>query len=117
MGDGMKRSWDVGVVGGGPAGLAAAIALQLRGLRIIVVDGRLPPIDKACGEGLMPDSLAAISALGIEVPTELGRRFMGIRFIDGSVTADGDFSSGYGLGLRRILLHERMASRAEACGV
>src|SRR5260221_10070000 len=55
----MTAIWDVGVVGGGPAGLAAAIALQLRGFRVFVAAGMRPPIDKACGEGLMPDSVAA----------------------------------------------------------
>jgi len=113
----MSDGWDVGIVGGGPAGLAAAIALQLRGLRVVVADGMEPPIDKACGEGLMPDSVAAIERLGIRIPAELGRRFEGIRFVEGTNSADGDFSTGYGLGLRRTVLHERMAARAESCGV
>ena len=48
---------DVFILGGGPAGLAAAIAARRRGLRVILADAERPPIDKACGEGLMPDSL------------------------------------------------------------
>ena len=51
---------DVFIAGGGPAGLACAIAASLRGLTVQVVDGLKPPIDKACGEGLMPDTLAAL---------------------------------------------------------
>jgi flavin-dependent dehydrogenase len=113
----MRRSWDVAVAGGGPAGLAAAISLQLRGLRVVLADGMRPPIDKACGEGLMPDTIAAIERLGVEFPPGLGRRFEGIRFIEGATAAEGDFSSGYGLGLRRVVLQEKMAARAEACGV
>jgi flavin-dependent dehydrogenase len=109
--------WDVAIVGGGPAGLAAAIALQLRGLRVVLADGMRPPIDKACGEGLMPDSVAALRRLGVELPVEAGSRFIGIRFVGKQQRADGDFCCGYGLGLRRTVLHERMAARAEACGV
>jgi 2-polyprenyl-6-methoxyphenol hydroxylase-like FAD-dependent oxidoreductase len=76
-----------------------------------------PPIDKACGEGLMPDSVRALQDLGVTIPAERGRRFSGIRFIENGVAADGDFSSGYGLGLRRVILHEEMATRAAACSV
>jgi 2-polyprenyl-6-methoxyphenol hydroxylase-like FAD-dependent oxidoreductase len=49
---------DAFIVGGGPIGLATAIALRARGFSVTVADPALPPIDKACGEGLMPDALA-----------------------------------------------------------
>ena len=117
MGARMSRTWDVCVVGGGPAGLASAIALRQRGLRVVVTDGSRPPIDKACGEGLMPDSVAAMQRLGVEIPTELSRRFQGIRFIEKGIQADGDFAKGYGLAVRRTVLHEAMVARAETCGV
>jgi len=113
----MNSGCDVCVVGGGPAGLAAAIALQLRGLQVIVADGLRPPIDKACGEGLMPDSLSTLEALGIVIPSGLGRKFLGIRFVDKDRRVDGDFGDAHGLGVRRTILHERMVARAEACGV
>ena len=48
---------DALIAGGGPAGLAAAIALRQKGLDVLVADALWPPIDKACGEGLMPDAL------------------------------------------------------------
>ncbi|MGH9469745.1 MAG: NAD(P)-binding protein, partial [Terriglobia bacterium] len=41
-------------MGGGPAGLAAAIAARRKGFHVVVADGGCPPIDKACGEGLLP---------------------------------------------------------------
>ncbi len=65
----------------------------------------------------MPDSVGALERLGVQVPAELGRRFLGIRFIEGAMSAEGDFSRGYGLGLRRTILHDRMTARAAACGV
>src|SRR5437016_11961812 len=51
---------DVLVIGGGPAGLAAGIAPRQKGFAVTVVDAARPPIDKACGEGLMPDGVDAL---------------------------------------------------------
>ena len=62
---------DALIVGGGPAGLAAAIALRQKGLDVLVADALRPPIDKACGEGLMPDARKDLAALGITAPTAL----------------------------------------------
>ena len=56
---------DVLIVGGGPAGLATAIALRQKGASVTVADAMTPPIDKACGEGLMPDSLQDLAALSV----------------------------------------------------
>jgi len=113
----MMRIWDVGVVGGGPAGLAAAIALQSRGMRVIVVDGMRPPIDKACGEGLMPDTVDALRRLGVDIPAEGARPFTGVSFIDGEKRVEADFAERAGLGVRRTVLHQAMVARAEQCGV
>lgn len=108
---------DMLVVGGGPAGLAAAIAARTKGFSVVVVDGAKPPIDKACGEGLLPGSLTALREMGIYVLPEDGENFVQIRFIDGSISATASFSGDGGIGLRRTLLHQKMAARAEECGV
>jgi flavin-dependent dehydrogenase len=113
----MGQTTDVFVVGGGPAGLAAAIAARKRGLDVIVADGARPPIDKPCGEGLMPDTLSVLRQLGVEINPAEGFAFRGIRFIDQILEVDGRFPSGQGLGLRRPLLHQRMIERAEQLGI
>src|SRR5258708_15893290 len=59
-----RSACDVLIVGGGPAGLASAIAAARQGLHVEVIDAMKPPIDKACGEGLMPDALEALAAIG-----------------------------------------------------
>ena len=64
---------DVVIVGAGPAGLACAIAAARHGLQVDVIDAMRPPIDKACGEGLMPDSLEALAAIGIDLEKDLSR--------------------------------------------
>ncbi|HZQ96462.1 MAG TPA: NAD(P)/FAD-dependent oxidoreductase [Candidatus Sulfotelmatobacter sp.] len=113
----MLNSTDVFVIGGGPAGLAAAIAARQRGLRVIVADGMRPPIDKACGEGLMPDGLAALERLGIRVPLSEAYAFRGIRFVGLNSSAEAPFpSEGVGLAVRRTSLHRIIAERAEQLG-
>ena len=58
---------DAAIVGGGPSGLAAAIALRLRGFSVSVYDARRPPIDKPCGEGFLPGAASYLRELGIEL--------------------------------------------------
>jgi menaquinone-9 beta-reductase len=113
----VKPATDVFIIGGGPAGLAAAIAVRQQGLEVVVADGARPPIDKPCGEGLMPDGCAALAQLGISVPEELSRPFRGITFISGGLRAEANFPTGTGIGVRRTVLHRLMVERAEAAGV
>jgi flavin-dependent dehydrogenase len=108
---------DVFVIGGGPAGLGAAIAARQRGFSVMVADGARPPIDKACGEGLMPDTVAALGALGVRLERGEGHAFRGIRFVSGDAEVDASFPNGPGLGLRRLALHTKLIAHAEERGV
>lgn len=56
---------DVAVVGGGPAGAAAAITLARAGRDVIVVDKARFPRDKTCGDGLTAAALRELEALGL----------------------------------------------------
>ncbi|MFD7256770.1 NAD(P)/FAD-dependent oxidoreductase [Streptomyces sp. NPDC059874] len=107
---------DLLVVGGGPAGLATAIHGALAGFDVVVAEPRPTPIDKACGEGLMPGAVRALDALGVEVP---GRPLRGIRYVDaaGERRAEAVFRAGQGLGARRTVLQEALAARAARLGV
>jgi menaquinone-9 beta-reductase len=108
---------DICIVGGGPAGLAGAIAFRQAGFTVTVVDCGRPPIDKACGEGLMPAGVASLRQLGVLLPPYAGFAFNGIRFFDGNVTVAARFPEGNGLGLRRTLLHAALVNRAAQLGV
>lgn len=113
----MLNSTEVFVIGGGPAGLAAAIAARQQGFQVTVADGAQTPIDKACGEGLMPDGIPALERLGINLRAEECRPFYGVRFLASGLTADAQFPSRCGLGVRRTTLHRLMAHRAASLGV
>lgn len=109
------RVADVLIVGAGPAGLAVAIASGMRGMRVRVVDVGAPPVDKACGEGLLPDAMASLAALGVRVAGGFGIR--GIRFHDAGRVAEGRFTGPGGRGVRRTVLHGAMLERAGALGI
>jgi flavin-dependent dehydrogenase len=111
------RRTEVLVAGGGPAGLAAAIAARQAGFEVAVVDCAQPPVDKACGEGIMPDGLSALAALGIQVDARHAAPFHGIRFINGEREVEASFPCGVGYGIRRTLLHQWLVDRAVECGV
>lgn len=105
------------IVGGGPAGLATAIAARKAGFSVAVADRAKPPIDKACGEGIMPDGLAALEAIGVRIPAGRAFAFRGIRFLENDVKVESAFAKGSGLGMRRTVLHDLLVTEAEAAGV
>ncbi len=108
---------DVFIVGGGPAGLATAIAARRRGLSVIVADGAVPPIDKPCGEGLMPEGVEVLHNLGVPIPEGEAYPFRGIRFLSDGAKAEALFPRGTAYGIRRTHLHRVLADHAAACGV
>ena len=107
---------DALIVGGGPAGLAAAIALRRQNIACVVVEARSPGIDKPCGEGLMPDSLACLASLGVATDISDGYAFRGIRFANPTHRVDALFPAAAGLGIRRPRLHLLLSERAAAEG-
>lgn len=108
---------DVLVIGGGPAGLAAAIAARLKGFEVTVADAARPPIDKACGEGVLPAGVEVLRRLGVRLSDDDALPFRGIRFLDAGASVEARFRCGPGLALRRTRLHEILASRASDLGV
>lgn len=108
---------DVFVAGGGPAGLAAAIAIRQAGLTVTLADAARPPIDKACGEGIMPEGMAALRRLGIKPAPGQFFALAGMRFIEGNGAIDARFPQESGCGVRRTVLHQWLVERAAEVGV
>lgn len=114
MSDASAARTDVLVVGGGPVGLAAAIEARLAGLDVVVVEPRPGPVDKACGEGLMPGTLAALHRWGVD---PVGHDLTGITYLSATRQVDHPFRDGPGRGVRRTVLHAALRERADELGV
>ena len=65
----------------------------------------------------MPDALNALSDLGIQIPAGIGIPFRGIRFVGENTSVEAEFPAGYGLALRRPILHQILMDAAEKEGV
>src|SRR5207247_5085924 len=89
----------------------------MKGFDVTVTDGAKPPIDKASGEGLMPDTMAALHHLGVGICPDDARVFRGVRVVDAAPSVEADFSRAGGFGVRRTVLHQKMVERAQECGV
>jgi flavin-dependent dehydrogenase len=101
---------DLLIVGGGPGGLATALQARRHGLSVIVAEPREDPIDKACGEGLMPGGLAELMSLGVD---PAGMPFRGIAYVSEQRRAEALFRNGPGRGVRRTTLHAALEARAK----
>jgi flavin-dependent dehydrogenase len=105
---------DLLVGGGGPAGLATALYAARAGLEVVVVERRPGVLDKACGEGMMPHTIAHLDRLGV---TTHGRPLRGITYLDANRRVDASFRAGVGRGVRRTVLHAAMSDAARTAGV
>lgn len=106
----------IAVVGGGPAGLATAIALALAGQQVVVLERGSWPRDKVCGEGVMPSGVAVLERLGVlpMLEPDQYRPFVGIGWMDVyGCGVDGDFATGHGLAIRRTGLSAALVRRAK----
>lgn len=99
--------FDVAIIGGGPAGLAAGIALARAGFKTALFEKKKFPVDKACGEGVMPPGVELLSKLGVleSIINAGAQYFDGISYA-GFLSAN--FAEGPGLAIKRSVLSKAL---------
>lgn len=75
----MTSSPDVVVVGGGPAGSAAAFWLARWGHSVVVVEKKEYPREKTCGDGLTPRSIYQLEEMGFDFDVPEFHKVTGLR--------------------------------------
>lgn len=120
----MRRSADVLVVGGGPAGTAAAILLARAGLEVCLLEKGTFPREKPCGEYLSPGCVPLLNRLGVLAALEGMEpqpiRGMRIETAGGTVftgTYPGDGLPPHGYSLPRYQFDALLVEAARQAGV
>ena len=70
---------DVLIVGGGPSGSACAYWLAEAGWDVALVEKKLFPREKTCGDGLTPRAVRQIADMGLEASLTGAHRYQGLR--------------------------------------
>jgi flavin-dependent dehydrogenase len=115
----VTRVRDAVVAGGGPAGLAFAAFAARLGLDVLVLERREGPLDKACGEGLLPAGVRALAPLGVlsRVPAEERAALAAIRWIDAAgPSARLALPPPGGVAIRRTALSAALLAAAREAG-
>ena len=117
----MTHPYDLIVVGGGPAGSAAAWRAATAGARVVLIDKAVFPRDKPCGDGLTPRAVASIGALGLENELKQFNRVDKLRVNGAGRTLTFDWPAsdnfpGHGYVVARTDLDEMLLRHAQAAG-
>jgi geranylgeranyl reductase family protein len=112
---------DVAIVGGGPAGGAAAHYLAAHGHSVLVCEKKHFPREKTCGDGLTPRAIKLLRDMGLGDDVESWERVRGLRAHAAGRTLELEFPEldlwcDYGLVKPRKDLDQLVLSNAEVAG-
>lgn len=117
----VAETYDLLIVGAGPAGAAAAYWAAKRGLEVLAVDKQHFPRDKTCGDGLTPRAVKELSDMGLDGAFAGWHRHQGLRVRAHGAVLELPWPShpvypDYGFVVRRRDLDGLVAERARSAG-
>jgi geranylgeranyl reductase family protein len=116
-----RRTYDVLVVGGGPAGAAAGYWLARLGHDVVVVEKKTFPREKTCGDGLTPRAVHQLGEMGLADQLSRFHKYDGLRLTAMGKALELDWPSHpvyppHGYVVRRRELDTMVATNAESQG-
>jgi menaquinone-9 beta-reductase len=103
------------IIGGGPAGAAAAILLARAGRAVTLIERNVKPTDKVCGDFLSAEAIEALAVLGVDIPALAPSQITSVRLVHGKRTATARLPFA-ALGLTRRALDEALLQQAQLSG-
>ena len=102
------------IIGGGPAGAAAAIAISRAGRAITLIERHTAPTDKVCGDFLSVEAVAMVETLGVDLSAAPPIDMVRLVHRDRIAATRLPFSA---VGFTRRALDEALLQQARANGV
>ncbi|HYN15374.1 MAG TPA: FAD-dependent oxidoreductase [Terriglobales bacterium] len=87
-----SMSFDLAIIGGGPAGTAASITAARSGARVLLLERGRFPRHKVCGEFISPEGLALLAGLGLDDLVRRARRIAHARIFAETSVAEAVLS-------------------------
>jgi menaquinone-9 beta-reductase len=109
--------WDVIVVGAGPGGCAAAYFMAQAGLRVVLIERRMYPVEKLCGEFWSPEGVNILRQMGLQACLEEFPRLDQVEVSAASGQVWGYGLSQPGMGGTRYRLDPILVDRCRQVGV
>lgn len=98
---------EIAVIGGGPIGLYTAIRLARAGYKVDLFEKRAWPIDKVCGQGIMPSGYQCLKDIGIDFKGHQLCHIKSVSYFDKEIQFKGELKAT-AVGIERKVLSEKL---------